>query len=84
MQKDPEFNLLREEFLKKKCSIKGMIIQNRYKVLDKIGQGAFGKVFKAIDAEKKKFVALKLIDIQKIQEDIRADKIDYVKRMIES
>ena len=61
-----------------------MIIQNRFKVLDKVGQGAFGRVYKAIDAEKKRFVALKLLDKAKILEYVHTDNVEYVKKMIES
>ena len=37
-------------------------VRNRYQILEKIGQGAFGQVYKAYDRDEDRFVALKIID----------------------
>ena len=37
-------------------------VRNRYQILEKIGQGAFGQVYKALDRDEDRFVALKVID----------------------
>lgn len=37
-------------------------VRNRYQILKKIGQGAFGHVYEAFDRDEERFVALKIID----------------------
>ena len=39
---------------------KGTVIDNRFKIRKKLGEGSFGSVFKAKDMEKKQYVALKI------------------------
>lgn len=42
----------------------GDSIMYKYQILENLGRGSFGKVFKAFDHKKKQYVALKIIKSQ--------------------
>lgn len=42
----------------------GDAIAYKYEIVDSLGRGSFGKVFKAFDHKKKEYVALKIIKCQ--------------------
>ena len=50
-----------------------MIIANKYKILEEIGKGAFGKVYKGENIRTKELVAIK---VEKVNEEIKSLKYE--------
>lgn len=44
------------------------ILQNRYSIVEKIGEGCFGRVYKGLDLKKKNYVAIKQIPLKKFRD----------------
>ena len=53
-------------------------IDNRYKIVKKIGEGAFGKVYKGIHLETKEYVAIK-IEKKRYEINLNTPRIDEFK-----
>ena len=51
-----------------------MIISNRYKFIEKIGEGSFGRIYKCINIITKKEVAVKIVD----KNDTKKSKIEII------
>ncbi len=66
--KPKPLTLTYEEFNKRGCTIQNLVI-DKYVVYDLIGVGSYGSVFRGMNDETKKQVAVKLINMRQIKSD---------------
>lgn len=66
--KPKSLTLTYEEFNKRGCTIQNLVI-DKYVVYDLIGVGSYGSVFRGMNDETKKQVAVKLINMRQIKSD---------------
>ncbi len=66
--KPKSLTLTYEEFNKRGCTIQNLVI-DKYVVYDLIGVGSYGSVFRGMNDETKKQVAVKLINMRQIKND---------------
>ena len=49
-------------------TLQGMCLNKQYEVKEELGCGKYGRVFKALDLKRDILVAIKLLDIKKMEE----------------
>lgn len=69
-------------FLRNK-KITNLLIGNRFLIREKLGEGQFGQIYKAIDLKNNEYVAVKIIHIWKVNREFNSKKKNLRLRYIE-